>query len=165
LRDFAAAGHQLLVFTCHRHISNIFASLGVPVGHMPGEAVAGRTLITFEVVEEKAESEVKRPRNRANNRGKTAHKLKALAEEAELPPEPADRRPPLEKPATKLKPTRIIKPKAKTQGVFDADFFDPSENTDKKESEADHDRSSSENDADEDEEYYQSDNEDRADAA
>ncbi|MGD0517044.1 MAG: AAA family ATPase [Thermoguttaceae bacterium] len=165
LRDFAAAGHQLLVFTCHRHISNIFASLGVPVGHMPGEAATGRTLITFEVIEEKAESEVKRPRNRANNRGRTAHKLKALAEEAELPPEPADRRPPLEKPATKLRPARIIKPKAKTQGVFDADFFDPSENTDKKESEADHDPSSSENDADDDEEYYQSDNENRADAA
>jgi uncharacterized protein YhaN len=165
LRDFAAAGHQVLIFTCHRHISNIFASLGVPVGHMPGEAAAGRTLITFEVVEEKAESEVKRPRNRANNRGKTAHKLKALVEEAELPPEPIDQRPPPEKTATKLKPTRIVKRKAKTQGVFDADFFDPSENTDKKETQSDHDRSQSENDADEDEEYYQSDNENRADAA
>ena len=43
LRDFAAAGHQLLVFTCHQHISNIFASLGVPVGRLPDASNSGRT--------------------------------------------------------------------------------------------------------------------------
>ena len=29
LRDFAAAGHQVLVFTCHEHISKLFRSLSV----------------------------------------------------------------------------------------------------------------------------------------
>jgi len=35
LRDFAAAGHQLLVFTCHEHIQKLFKSLRVPVQRLP----------------------------------------------------------------------------------------------------------------------------------
>jgi len=35
LRDFAAAGHQLLVFTCHEHIAHIFRSLHVEVHELP----------------------------------------------------------------------------------------------------------------------------------
>ncbi len=36
LRDFAAAGHQLLVFTCHEHIVGWFSSLHVQVRQLPG---------------------------------------------------------------------------------------------------------------------------------
>ena len=36
LRDFAAAGHQLLVFTCHEHILKLFKSLRVQVRQLPG---------------------------------------------------------------------------------------------------------------------------------
>jgi len=35
LRDFAAAGHQLLVFTCHEHIARLFQSLRVEVHQLP----------------------------------------------------------------------------------------------------------------------------------
>ncbi len=35
MRDFAAAGHQLLVFTCHEHIQKLFKSLKVPVDELP----------------------------------------------------------------------------------------------------------------------------------
>jgi uncharacterized protein YhaN len=35
LRDFAASGHQLLVFTCHEHIARMFKSLRVPVRQLP----------------------------------------------------------------------------------------------------------------------------------
>jgi hypothetical protein len=35
LRDFAAAGHQVLVFTCHEHIMKLFQSLRVPVINLP----------------------------------------------------------------------------------------------------------------------------------
>ncbi|MBI2823627.1 MAG: AAA family ATPase [Planctomycetia bacterium] len=35
LRDFAAAGHQLLVFTCHQHIYDLFRSLGVSARELP----------------------------------------------------------------------------------------------------------------------------------
>ena len=38
LRDFAAAGHQLLVFTCHEHILKLFKSLRVPVNCLPDNA-------------------------------------------------------------------------------------------------------------------------------
>ncbi len=35
MRDFAAAGHQLLIFTCHEHIQKLFKSLKVPVDELP----------------------------------------------------------------------------------------------------------------------------------
>jgi uncharacterized protein YhaN len=38
LRDFAAQGHQLLVFTCHEHILRMFKSLDVPVTQLPNNA-------------------------------------------------------------------------------------------------------------------------------
>ena len=35
LRDFAGAGHQLLVFTCHEHILKLFKTLKLPVHRLP----------------------------------------------------------------------------------------------------------------------------------
>jgi uncharacterized protein YhaN len=35
LRDFAARGHQLLVFTCHQHMYELFRSLDVPARELP----------------------------------------------------------------------------------------------------------------------------------
>ncbi len=35
LRDFAAEGHQLLIFTCHEHILKLFKSLKVPAATLP----------------------------------------------------------------------------------------------------------------------------------
>lgn len=35
LRDFAAAGHQILVFTCHEHIFKVFAAMHVPACQLP----------------------------------------------------------------------------------------------------------------------------------
>ena len=40
LRDFAAAGHQLLVFTCHAHVFELFRSLGVAAAELPANAAA-----------------------------------------------------------------------------------------------------------------------------
>jgi len=39
LRDFAAAGHQLLVFTCHEHVARLFQSLRVEVHELPEHGV------------------------------------------------------------------------------------------------------------------------------
>jgi uncharacterized protein YhaN len=47
LRDFAAAGHQLLVFTCHEHIAALFKSLRVPVGALPEHTAAGPPPVVF----------------------------------------------------------------------------------------------------------------------
>jgi hypothetical protein len=38
LRDFARAGHQLLVFTCHDHIYTLFKSLKVETHRLPSSA-------------------------------------------------------------------------------------------------------------------------------
>src|SRR5262249_43309888 len=35
LRDFAAEGRQMLVFTCHDHIAKLFRSLKAPVNELP----------------------------------------------------------------------------------------------------------------------------------
>ncbi|HUY31799.1 MAG TPA: AAA family ATPase [Pirellulales bacterium] len=38
LRDFAAAGHQTLVFTCHEHVGRLFKQLKVPTRQLPANA-------------------------------------------------------------------------------------------------------------------------------
>jgi uncharacterized protein YhaN len=48
LRDFAAAGHQLLVFTCHEHIMKLFKTLRVPVSQLPSNAESGGVTISLE---------------------------------------------------------------------------------------------------------------------
>ena len=47
LRDFAAEGHQLLVFTCHEHILRLFKSLKVPVNHLPNNTEDQPAPVTF----------------------------------------------------------------------------------------------------------------------
>ena len=55
LRDFAAAGHQLLVFTCHEHILKLFKSLRAPVSRLPDNAEPGGTVVLLErTTEEKS---------------------------------------------------------------------------------------------------------------
>ncbi len=43
LRDFAAAGHQLLFFTCHEHLASLFESLDVHVRRLPSNADLSKT--------------------------------------------------------------------------------------------------------------------------
>ena len=63
LRDFAAAGHQLLVFTCHEHLHKLFKSLKVPISQLPSNAQPGPMVITLEShVEEKPRREEERPK-------------------------------------------------------------------------------------------------------
>ncbi len=176
LRDFAATGHQLLIFTCHQHIANIFASLGVPVGALPSASIAGSPLISFEMAGGKAEtapSEVKRPR-KPSNRRKTSPKSNTPPEEVEPPPIPADQIARVEKAAVKHIPPQIIKPETKAHGVFDADFFDSSGtkgsraergNQEKHSPASDGDPSLWENDADDADEFYKFNNDTGAEAA
>jgi hypothetical protein len=44
LRDFAAAGHQLLVFTCHERLASVFESLGVGVRRLPRNTEPGQVV-------------------------------------------------------------------------------------------------------------------------
>jgi hypothetical protein len=49
LRDFAADGRQLLVFTCHEHIAAIFASLGAAVSRLPDNSAAQPATVRMHV--------------------------------------------------------------------------------------------------------------------
>jgi uncharacterized protein YhaN len=42
LRDFGAAGHQLLVFTCHERLAGVFESLGARVRRLPRNSEPGQ---------------------------------------------------------------------------------------------------------------------------
>lgn len=42
MRDYAAAGHQLLIFTCHEHIQKLFKSLKTPVDVLPSHSESVR---------------------------------------------------------------------------------------------------------------------------
>jgi uncharacterized protein YhaN len=125
LRDFAAAGHQLLIFTCHEHILKLFKSLRVPVSRLPSNAEPGKVVIVME--HRTDEKLTRRPQPDAPARRKPAAKVKqtvveddeedALAEDAE--PDDA--------------PSPISKKRRNTNGAFDADFFDPHEDEDEEE--------------------------------
>jgi uncharacterized protein YhaN len=101
LCDFAAAGHQVLVLTCHEHIAAIFTALGQPVGRLPSNAKSGEAVVVFHQPVQQAEEELKQVRVRPTNRRKQA--VKTIS-------------------------TPIAKPVIRKQGSFDADFFDSTGN-------------------------------------
>ena len=60
LRDFAAAGHQMLIFTCHEHIAGLFRSLKRPVNELPSNSQRDPAPLIFdEGVKEKAKKPVR----------------------------------------------------------------------------------------------------------
>ncbi len=63
LRDFGAAGHQLLVFTCHEHIAKLFRTLRVPVNDLPDNSQRDHAPLVFdEEPRERTEKPKKAPR-------------------------------------------------------------------------------------------------------
>ncbi|MBN2293090.1 MAG: AAA family ATPase [Pirellulales bacterium] len=52
LADFARAGHQLLVFTCHDHILKLFRSLNVRVSRLPDNSMPGEIHDEVEFIED-----------------------------------------------------------------------------------------------------------------
>ncbi|MGW8255981.1 MAG: ATP-binding protein [Thermoguttaceae bacterium] len=85
LCDFARDARQIVVFTCHEHIANIFASLNAPVSSIPYDMRGNEALITFETSAEKPEKEVKKIRGRTSSRRKTATKTNEAQEEIVFP--------------------------------------------------------------------------------
>ena len=61
IADFARAGHQVLVFTCHRHIKDIFASLQVDVRDIPRRAGASAEEFTHSMDDASVEEVVGDP--------------------------------------------------------------------------------------------------------
>ena len=48
LRDFAAQGHQMLVFTCHEHIAKLFRGLKAPVNELPDNSQRNPAPLIFD---------------------------------------------------------------------------------------------------------------------
>lgn len=117
LRDFAAAGHQLFVFTCHEHILNLFKSLRVPVGRLPRNGERGPMVVALEFLEiSQHEEPAHRDRERRPRRKpatKSLRQVQAVEEREQAAPAetPAVRR---------LEKNR----RGANGGAFDADFFD-----------------------------------------
>jgi uncharacterized protein YhaN len=83
LRDFAAEGHQVLVFTCHEHILRLFKSLHAPVGSLPDNGRLPLDEVVFEQTKPPRQARVADPSPR-----KTAAKAKPadpVEEEVALP--------------------------------------------------------------------------------
>ena len=74
LHDFASAGHQLLVFTCHEHIAKLFESLKTEVTRLPENAQAGVTVAVASKPPKKQTRRKSRPepatRSRSGNHGR-----------------------------------------------------------------------------------------------
>ncbi|TWU44041.1 Chromosome partition protein Smc [Novipirellula aureliae] len=99
LKTFAELGHQVLMFTCHEHIVEIFHEIDVEVRLMPPQGHPGRAEILQpeEIVEEAYEEEDAYEEEEVEDEPVT----EAEAEEPEPTPEPE---PMLEEPKAKPKP-------------------------------------------------------------
>ena len=135
LRDFAAAGHQLLVFTCHEHIMKMFQSLHVPVSQLPNNAEPGRIVMAAVVHAEEKPAEQREVVARPPRR-KIAAKAKLAAVESlpEKKPEEEAKPEAVATPVRKQQPT-TSKKHATSSGVFDADFYDSQDDDDDEEDE------------------------------
>jgi hypothetical protein len=134
LRDFAARGHQLLVFTCHEHIEEIFNRLEAPLNRLPSTSQASGATIAFSravVVEEpKREKPTPPARRKPSAKAKPIEEVPPPDMEEYLDEEtvalPIARPVPL-RAAAAPPPKKRTPPKKKapkSSGVFDADFFE-----------------------------------------
>ena len=136
LRDFAAAGHQLLVFTCHEHILKLFKALKVPVSRLPDNAEAQPAPINLR---QPSAMPPRRDRKAEPISHKVAAKTKRLEADKDISQsdgrhfqeeddtdEAADSRFARGKGKTRRKSKR-----AKSKRAFDADYFEPEDDEEK----------------------------------
>lgn len=72
LRDFAQAGHQLLVFTCHEHVFELFQSLDVPAAQLPSNAKPNPNAVYL--------TEAEKPKRRRASKPKPAAIIEPVVE-------------------------------------------------------------------------------------
>lgn len=92
LRDFAAQGHQMLVFTCHDHIAKLFRGLKAPLCELPSNAQHNPAPLVFD---DGFKEKVKKPGRPAPAARKTGKPRLTEPEEppAEAPEPPAEPEP------------------------------------------------------------------------
>lgn len=139
LRSFAELGHQVMMFTCHDHIVEIFHSIGVEVRQLPAQGVPGRATILSPDEEreyEETHDEEEQPEQAEPELIEPEYEV-LEEEEAEVPEPPPviviEKQPePRPEPQPKVvvleKPRPTPKPKAKTIYVErEPEFFEPEE--------------------------------------
>ncbi len=80
--DFAAAGHQLLIFTCHEHIARMFRALRADVRRLPHNHDALAKILLPAEMEQQGEAVVEPPRRKK----KISKTLPAVNTEPEIVP-------------------------------------------------------------------------------
>lgn len=86
LRDFAAAGHQVLVFTCHEHIAKLFEALGLQVNQLP----ANGSSLELAAVEETSGKGSDTARDKKKSKAKSKAKSKKQPGKSDKKQEQAD---------------------------------------------------------------------------
>jgi hypothetical protein len=107
LRDFAAQGHQMLVFTCHEHIAELFRGLKAPVNELPNNAERDPAPLIFEEgVKEKPKKPIRpiTPPRKAAAKPRAVEIEEPAVEAAEIEPQAvvATVEPPWEAPAPRF---------------------------------------------------------------
>ncbi|MCA9137834.1 MAG: AAA family ATPase [Planctomycetales bacterium] len=130
LRTFAELGHQVMMFTCHDHIVEIFHSIGVEVRQLPAQGTPGRASILMpdEEVEYEEEEEYEEEQVYEEPEYEGVDQDHPVAEEPQRVHEP-DPAPKVvaEQPSPKpvpLRPAKVIivekdRPKPKTERVVE----------------------------------------------
>ncbi|OYP37276.1 ATP-binding protein [Rhodopirellula sp. MGV] len=120
LQTFADLGHQVMMFTCHAHIVDIFHSIGVEVRQLPAQGQPGRaTILEPEVLEEdeyeeyEMEDETEEYEEVAEY--EPADELVEEEPEPEPEPEPVAVVEPEPVPVPVVKPEPVIEPKVEAK--------------------------------------------------
>lgn len=109
LRTFADLGHQVMMFTCHEHIVEIFHSIGVEVREMPPQGEPGRASILEPELEEYEEEEAEYEEEEVEIEiDEPVFEQPEEIEEEPVAPEPVLETPP--EPPVKPEPPPVIQP-------------------------------------------------------
>ena len=110
LKTFAELGHQVLMFTCHDHIVDIFHEIGVEVREMPAQGEPGRATVLLPDFEEEEEYE-EEPEEEI---------VEEVMEEEEIVEEPVIEEPVVEaEPEPEPEPVVVVeRPKPKPKVVY-----------------------------------------------
>lgn len=113
LRTFAELGHQVMMFTCHEHIVEIFQSIGVEVRQLPAQGQPGRATILPPQAYEELDDEIEYVDEEAFGE-EAEYEEEPIEQEEPATPEPVQSEPepdPKPQPEPKPQPVVIVKEK------------------------------------------------------
>lgn len=134
LKTFAELGHQVMMFTCHQHIVDIFTQIGVEVREMPTQGEPGRAVVMepIEYLEEEQEYEEEIEYEEEEEEAELEEEpvsaeepVEVVEEVVEQPPEPVAITEPEPEPAVEPKPKPVRKHRRREPERFKVTFTPP----------------------------------------